>query len=62
MRLLAFAFSGSLNFTKDAAINCLLLIASFLFVERSRKPIVAVLFGLGWGAFLIYVLGVKLWP
>lgn len=61
MSLLAFAFNGGFNFTKDAAINCLLFVASFLFVERSRKPMVAVLFGIVWGMILI-LRGFLIWP
>ena len=58
---LAFAFNGGLNFTKDAGINCLALAVSFLIVERSRKPIVGVLFGLIWGLYL-FVRGFLIWP
>jgi EamA domain-containing membrane protein RarD len=50
-----------LAFTKDLGINCLALGVSFLFVERSRKPIVAVLFAIGWGTYL-FVRGFLVWP
>jgi hypothetical protein len=56
-----FNWSSHLSFTKDAGINCFALMVSFLIVERSRKPIVGVLFGLGWGLFL-FVRGFLVWP
>jgi hypothetical protein len=56
-----FNWSSHLNLTKDLGINCLALGVSFLFVERSRKPIVAVLFALGWGIYL-FVRGFLIWP